>query len=423
MNRYKDIMGRINYGLFLAVVALLPFPQAPLRLACVLWIVSWLLEGRWLSCPKSLKANKMAIPFVLFGIWYAWRILSGLWAADHAAWAFQMECYMTFGLLVPVGIWGVNERYDLKQIGKVFVISCVAAIPIYIAILSVLRTHREIIDALQWKAVWDYSRTDWWVFMCNNISVFKHRLFLCSVQLFAAVIAWQIWRKQWLKLIPIWLVLLSAIPLTGSRQSILSACALAVMLVVLELPKRLRVRYGALVLLVGVGLSIGLLKVHPRMQHFDIKDITELRAPSPDHDVRFNIWGVALQHPSDYIVHGLGAGQSRQYMLSFYEQFGFSHYYEEAYNSHNQYLEETIELGIFGALFFVLIWLFLPLCAEKEGRRTAILLTTLYMMNMCTDCMFGRFCGIALWAVALIIILLQSNPQRQQESTGDTETH
>ena len=413
MNLYKDIMGRINYGLFLAVVALLPFPQAPLRLACVLWIVSWYLEGRWLNRPKPLKANKMAIPFILFGVWYAWRILSGIWAADHADWAFQMECYMTFGLFIPVGIWGLNERYDIRQIGKVLVGSCVAVIPIYVVILSVLRNHREIIDWLQWQAVWDYSNTAWLPFICRNISVFKHRLFLCSVQLFAALTAWQLWPKDWKKLIPVWLVLLAAIPLTGSRQAVLTACVLIGMTVILELPKRLRVRYGILVLLSGLILGAGLLTVHPRMQHFDITDITELRDVSPDHDVRFNIWGVALQQPSDYIVHGLGAGQSRQYMVDYYEHFGLQRYFKEAYNSHNQYLEELIELGIFGLLFFIVIWFSIPLCASKNGRQTAILLITLYLMNMCTDCMFGRFCGIALWAVALLLILLQSDPERQ----------
>lgn len=73
MNRYQDIMGRINYGLFLCVVALLPFPQVFLRYACVLWVVSWAMEGRWMQRPKSLRENRMAIPFLLFAAWYAWK--------------------------------------------------------------------------------------------------------------------------------------------------------------------------------------------------------------------------------------------------------------------------------------------------------------------------------------------------------------
>ena len=49
MNRYRQIIGRINYWLFLTVIALLPAPQLVLRYACVAWIILWFLEGRWLN--------------------------------------------------------------------------------------------------------------------------------------------------------------------------------------------------------------------------------------------------------------------------------------------------------------------------------------------------------------------------------------
>ena len=51
-------MGRINYGFFIAVVALLPFPQLPLRYACVAWIVTWFFELRWLGKVKGERLKK-----------------------------------------------------------------------------------------------------------------------------------------------------------------------------------------------------------------------------------------------------------------------------------------------------------------------------------------------------------------------------
>ena len=76
MNRYREIIGKANYGLFLTAAFLLPFPQLPIRYACVAWVVGWLLEGRWLSRPVPVKQNKMAIPFILFGLWYLWQAVS-----------------------------------------------------------------------------------------------------------------------------------------------------------------------------------------------------------------------------------------------------------------------------------------------------------------------------------------------------------
>jgi len=414
MNRYQDILGRINYGLFLCVVALLPFPQIFLRYACVLWVLSWLLEGRWLQRPKSLRENRMAIPFLLFAAWYAWKAISGLWAADHGAWAWQMERYMTFGLMLPIGIWGVNDRYDMRKISKVLIISCLIAIPFYLIVMTVLYHHREIIDYLQWKAEWNYGVTSWYSYFANNSSILKHRLFWCSVELLGAMLALQLWRheKKWLALtLP---VMLSTIPLTGSRQSILTCAALLAVGIIYALPRRYRLRYGVGILVLGMVIGGGLLKLHPRMQQFNLRAITEMRDVSYEHDVRFNIYGCALQQPSDYIAYGLGAGQSTAYLLQKYEENGFDYYIFKHYHAHNQYLEELMELGIPGLLLFVLAWLSIPLCARGKGRRMAVFITVLFMLNMLTDCMFGKFDGIALWAVGLVLILLQSYPERQE---------
>ena len=42
------------------------------------------------------------------------------------------------------------------------------------------------------------------------------------------------------------------------------------------------------------------------------------------------------------------------------------------------------------------------------------MLLTLYALNMLTDCMFGRFDGIILWAVWMLLIRLQADTQTNQ---------
>ena len=146
MSKYKDIIGRIQYGLFLTVVALLPFPQIFLRYACVLWLITWYMEFRWIQKPSvNFKAFSVQLPFMMFGIWYAWKAISGFWAPDYAAWSWQMERYMIFALLIPVAIWGLNQCYDWRQIGKVLVFSCVAAVPLYVIWMTILFYHPEFL--------------------------------------------------------------------------------------------------------------------------------------------------------------------------------------------------------------------------------------------------------------------------------------
>lgn len=417
MNRYQDILGRINYGLFLTVVALLPFPQAALKYACVAWFITWALEFRWLQKPKPCTMYR--VPFFLFGLWYAWKALSGLWAPDPEAWSWQIERYMTFAFMLPVALWGVNRYYNWRTAGKVLVISCIAAVPLYMLWMTCLFLHPEWVPYDMLRDEW-IQHTEWFTFFSENISHFKHRLFLCSVELFGAVMACQIYRNRPAILLPSLVVMLSLIPLTGSRQSILTAATMAVIGILYALPAGRKMRYGIAVIAVGIIAGWGLLHFHPRMQEIKLSDFKEMRTLSYYHDIRLNIWGAALQHPEEYLSHGLGAGQSSNYLRERYQDAGFNYYAFRSFNAHNQYLEELMELGIPGLLWFVLAWLSIPLCAKKEGRRTSVLFTTLYMLNMFTDCMFGRFCGVALWAVAMLFILLQSDTEREEQAARNT---
>lgn len=414
MHKYQDIIRRLNYGLFLTVVALLPFPQIALRYTCVLWFILWVLEGRWLKKPKPLIANRSSLIFIAFGAWYAWKLISGCWASNGQAWSEQMERYLAFALLIPVGIWGVNERYNWRTAGKVLVISCVTAMVLYLILMVTLFHHREIIDNLRWEARWDYSQTSWLPFFAENISVVKHRLYLCMVELLGAVMAYLLYRKKPLILIPSLLIMGSSLVLTASRQSVITAVALIVVIILFALPEQKRLKYGIGIVLTGIVLGFGLMKIHPRMRNFDYHAITHIQNPKDKHDQRLNIWGAALQHPKDYIWSGLGAGQSNDYLMQQYKDLKMTTYAERQYNCHNQYLEETIEIGVFGLLLFLIAWLSIPICTPKPARQTAWLLTVLFLFNMFTECVFGRYDGIALWAVGMILILIQAHTEREQ---------
>lgn len=417
MNIYQQTIGRIQYYLFIVVVVSLPFPQIFLRYACVAWIITWALEGRWLrlsNLKSQLSKSKLHIPFLLFGLWYAYKLLSGLWAADTGAWESQMERYMTFALIVPVGLWGLNTYYDWKKIGRALVISCVCAVPIYVILFVVLYHCPQLVDMLNWKGEWDFTYPSWFPFFAENITVVKHRLYLCSVELFGAFVAYLLYRYQWKRFIPCLLILLSLIPLTASRQAILTITALVVVALIYLVPVKYRKLSAVGIIIVGIGVGWGLLKVHPRMQNFDAQTIGKLQEVSADHDVRLNIWGAALQHPEDYIVHGIGGGQSQEYMVQQYNDLGLVQCAQERYNCHNQYLEEIVEGGVIGLILFLVAWLAIPFCTPPHARQIAWLFVMLFICDMFTESVFGRFDGVALWVVGLLLIGIQAHAKREE---------
>ena len=424
LQKYQSIMGQLNYTLFLVVVALLPFPQIFLRYACVIWIITWFLEGRFCVKPNMQDWRKM-IPFLMFGAWYLWKIISGLWADNLQAYTRQLERYMAFGLYIPVGIWGVNANYNWKQVCKVLTISCIAAAGVYVFTLFWVYNATIFNFEIDDKSLQNMTLD----FFAGKVSYIKHRLFLCSTQMMGMMALLYIRKdivlkygtiKGWAMVI-LSLVIMSAFILaTGSRASIISGTALLTVWLLYKFRIR-RIRYQIAFILMACFVGIFALTQHPRMQNFDYKQLLSIREVNVQHNIRLNIWGSALDSPQDYSLYGLGAGQSIPYLQQKHAEEGLADYAEINFAAHNQYLTEWMEIGIPGLIFFILAWISIPFFYTHRARKTAMMLFTLYALNMLTDCMWGMFDGIALWCVWMVLIRLQADTQADQQTTRDTQ--
>ena len=417
-------MGQVNYIFFLLIVALLPFPQLFLRYACVAWLITWLLEGRFLRIPTRQDLYK-AIPFLMFGFWFLWKIISGIWAENREAYLWQLERYMLFGTMIPIGIWGVNQHYNWKQICKVLAISCVAAAGVYFFTLFWIFNADIFNFELGHRPLQSIS----FDFFAEKISYIKHRLFLCSTEMMGIMALLYLRKdiigkygktKGYFLITCAIIIMIALILATGSRASILSGVALFTVWMLYKLPiRRIRYKIGFVLLACGIGLFA--LSQHPRMQAFDYEDLLSIRETAYDHNVRLNIWGSALSSPQDYSLFGLGAGQSTPYLQQKYAEEGLNDYAQISFSAHNQYLTEWIEIGVPGLMFFILAWISIPYFNKKRARKSAMIFLTLYGLNMLTDCMWGMFDGIILWAVWMLLIRLQADTQTNQQPSWNTQ--
>ena len=424
MQKYQSAMGQVNYIFFLLIVALLPFPQLFLRYACVAWLITWLLEGRFLRIPTRQDLYK-AIPFLMFGFWFLWKIISGIWAENREAYLWQLERYMLFGTMIPIGIWGVNQHYNWKQICKVLAISCVAAAGVYFFTLFWIFNADIFNFELGHRPLQSIS----FDFFAEKISYIKHRLFLCSTEMMGIMALLYLRKdiigkygktKGYFLITCAIIIMIALILATGSRASILSGVALFTVWMLYKLPiRRIRYKIGFVLLACGIGLFA--LSQHPRMKAFDYEDLLSIRETAYDHNVRLNIWGSALSSPQDYSLFGLGAGQSTPYLQQKYAEEGLNDYAQISFSAHNQYLTEWIEIGVPGLMFFILAWISIPYFNKKRARKSAMIFLTLYGLNMLTDCMWGMFDGIILWAVWMLLIRLQADTQADQQTTRDTQ--
>ena len=119
-----------------------------------------------------------------------------------------------------------------------------------------------------------------------------------------------------------------------------------------------------------------------------------------------NIWYSALQTPEDYFWHGVGAGGNSDYLVPIYAEHDWDKFTERQYNAHNQYIGELIDLGIFAATFFLLIWLLYPLWYKGRVRQFASLVVLTLALNMLTENMLDRIEGVIITCVILITTAL-----------------
>ena len=433
MATYRTIMSKANYLLFLAVLFCLPFPQIGLRYLIVTWGVSWLLEGRWLSRPEQCQdigngwsrrwPSSLWVPCVLFALWFVWECVSMLWAPDKALAKAQIERHLAIPMLLPITIWGVNNLYDYRRIRQVIVYGALAAVPVYFFTMFWVFNHTCVEHPNDCLPTHMFPMA----FFANGISAIKHRLFLSSAEILG-IIAACYRRKElsraygsvegWLITIMEVAAMCSLVLATGSRASLFAGVALAGVATVEHTPKKYKSLAISGALILAVLMSICVVKLHPRMQSFEWEHL-RLEKMDASRNARLNIWSMALDEPKDYLWQGLGAGQSPQYLQQRYAEHGYTSYVQQGHHAHNQYLMELLELGVFGLALFVLACASPVIFARNRQKQTAAYMLTLYGMNMLTDNMFGKFDGIAIWCVWMMLIMLQADAQGKQQAARD----
>lgn len=208
------------------------------------------------------------------------------------------------------------------------------------------------------------------------------------------------------------MVLVLGIILSASRANMLTLLVISAVAIIQPLRGRTRALVTSLVGIMGITMCALLFTLHPRFEKLHIEHITE-RETYQTHEIepRINIWFSALQNPEDYLWYGVGAGGNSEYLKSMYASLEWNYFYDRQYNAHNQYLGTFINLGIFGAIFFLLIWLLYPIWYNGRVRQFATLAMLTIGLNMLTENMLDRIDGVIITCVTLVTIALLSRAQ------------
>ena len=380
------------------LLASLPYPLPFIQFCWYVWIVTWLLEFRYIGRIPLTRHRGMLYLSGGILLWMLWNVLSLLWA-DHTQVALNTIVRYASLLTIPcICLFGCNEYYDWRKCFKVLLISGLISIPIY------MFTHYWVINfhyALNKHATDKIVHIDW-LNMNDLLLNIKHRMhftnLLCMLFPCLVILHSKIGK---LPAIIAAAILLCAIYMTGSRMAMINIVVVSTITFCWFILRKQKawVKWagiGIAIVVILVG-SVGGMLLHPRNAGRSVSElisVNEERTEAPAFEPRFAIWQTALEQRDDYILYGLGAGNATNYLVKCYQENGWKQYASRQFSPHNQYLGVCMDLGLVAAVLFVLFCVSIPFFFRGIQRYWSLCLTGICACSMMTDMLLGGLEGI-----------------------------
>ncbi len=117
---------------------------------------------------------------------------------------------------------------------------------------------------------------------------------------------------------------------------------------------------------------------------------------------RIEIWKETISILPQYWMIGTGTGDVKDVLNTTYHENNFSYGYEKSLNTHNQYLQSFLALGIIGLLLFVLAIL-IPWLMRSNYHPLLLMLLFIFALNCLTESMLEAQRGAIFFALMISI--------------------
>jgi len=399
-----------HFAWWLCVITL-PWTIQLSSISIILLGAVWLAEGKWRTKWQRLKSTSWVVPFfVFFGI----HLLGLLYSEDLHSGLFEIEKKLTFAVFPLIAASGKPlDQSFFDTLKTSFVYSCsVLAIGslVYTAVLLTQSAPianfdaqtRESFHLLNPSAsrLWEYFsyiQVVSWIDL--HPAYFSLHIIFCIL-----ILQEQMMNQNKINLTSSILILLFTffLALLASRMAILSFSIILLYSLTHQLQKRKRVP-NVLALACVLIAFLGLIWFNPVARFRVIQEprITGLkihRQVSQWNSVNLRLleWQASWSIIKKTWLTGVGTGDGQNAMKLYYASYNPSTM-DMDFNSHNQYFETILELGIIG-LISLLCCFFLP--GFRPWNSILYLSFILLFSLMClTESMLARQKGIVFFTL------------------------
>ena len=394
----QGTQARFFHAMLVSFAVALPLAHelVPVILVGMLLLASW----NFLKGDRQLHHWDIRSPYPWMVFLYAFHLLGLFWTTnmDFAGLDLGIKApLLVFPLLVLLG----TKIQDQRSVLRAFVIANSVAVGFclfeagYNAMAYVMEQYPDPLS--------NYTLTV--PFFASNFAQFLHPTYMamyCTMGL--VLLSLQVVRAGWARK---WTVLLGMTLVVGVVLSASKAgWSLLVLLFLLLAVSRAhgeQVRRWARIA-VGVSLVVGgVLFIGTEFVRERIMQVV-FAVSGPRSDVanssndRLQVWDAALSLIRENPVLGAGTGDVKDVLLEQYASKGYSEPLAKKLNTHDQFLNTGVALGV-GASILLLVMLLLPMfTAQRAGRWVPAIFLLMTFLNWTVESMLEVQAGVMFFA-------------------------
>ena len=395
----------IIFILFTSIISLKLVP-----LGFILWLLTFWLNKKHLSIKDVFSG--IGKWFILY---YIILLLGMLWTENDSFGLSKLENKLSF-LLIPILFAISHFSISRKQFMNVLLFSLLLSLLINYG----LALHTSF--TLAKSSVYD-------TLISANFSQHMHRSYYCNYLIIGCIVILDRMFKK--EAIGLYLILFSLFSIgvfqTLAKSGILTYFLLIPAFLFWQLLKTKQYR-SILICLSGFVISIALLAkidnpIKTRFQHIPaaLESFESKNNPSTESNTsRLLMWSTSIDVFKEFPFAGVGTGDYDDVLTKKNESYGNSGVAMHRYNSHNQFLNTMVQLGLLGLV--VLIMLFLNGFKMAYQQKNIIGLFTLscFFLNFLFESFIESQAGIILFCLLpLTLFHLKSKNQKNIITTID----
>ncbi len=405
----KEIHENIFYYLIIIYSFSIPLWRNITPIIIILLFINWLLEADFKNKFQRIRKKPQIYYFVTFIAFYLVHYLGFINTINYEFARFDLEIKMTF-LLFPLLLFSSNtniiDAKKLKYIFLAYINGCF--ISFLISLLNSILLFISTGD-LMW-------------FFYVYISYFYHSSYISMYIIFAIglICYLLIENKIRYKLSKIalyfLLIIFSAyIIVLSSKAGIICLFITSFLVYIYLLMKKKKVIINSIFFIISLIIIYLGIKSIPTSINRLTPALEAVRAEKRDINMedgtvqRIEIWKCSLELLRENPILGVGTGDVKDELLRKYDEKGMTFAKSFKLNSHNQYLQTSVALGIIGLLSLIVMLLTPLIYALRNKNYIYFFFLIIVGFSILVESMFENQAGVLFFTFFNTLLFLMTD--------------